>query len=323
MNRRDLFAVTACLMASALILGQGRGENPAARQTAAPPTETVAPDIPGVVKGGTRVQLLKGGFNGAEAVIAMPDGSVLFGEYESNRIHRFDSNDNFSLYAEDANRAAGLAYDHNGRLIATESRGKTQVEVLKPTRMVLADSFEGQPLVRPNDLVVDRKNGIYFTDPLPAPGRAFFPPPPGRKPLLFYITSEGRLLKVSEDIKSPNGVQLSPDEKTLYATDAGRIVAFDVQPDGTLRNPRTFVESGGDGLAIDNAGPLYASTGQSVRIFSARGEDLGAIPVGITPAQSVGFAGKMLYIVGGGLVPNHSAVYKLPMIAQGIMSRAK
>ena len=58
--------------------------------------------------------------------------------------------------------------------------------------MVLADAFEGQPLVRPNDLVIDKKGGIYFSDPIPGAQQRFREPPPGRKPLLFYITPWAR-----------------------------------------------------------------------------------------------------------------------------------
>ena len=118
-----------------------------------------------------------------------------------------------------------------------------------------------------------------------------------------------------------NGVQLSPDEKTLYATNAGTIMAFDVKADGSLKNPRVFAMSGGDGLAIDNAGRLYSAVAAAVgiRVFSSKGELLGTIPAGVPP-QSVGFAGrdkKTLFIVGRG------AVYKTQMIAEGIRSRAK
>jgi gluconolactonase len=195
------------------------------------------------------------------------------------------------------------------------------IGVLSPTRAVLADSFEGQPLVRPNDLVIDKKNGIYFTDPIPGAQQAFREPPPGRKPLLFYITPAGKITKLTEEIQSPNGVQLSPDEKTLYATNGRNIMAFDVQPDGGVKNGRVFVMSGGDGLAIDNAGRLYSAVAgvRGIRVFSPQGTDLGTIPAGVPP-QSVGFAGpekKTLYIVGRG------ALYKTQMLAEGVRSRAK
>jgi gluconolactonase len=319
MSQKSAFVIVLCLFISGVVLGQAPGQNPA--QPPEPALkEATAPDIPGVIKGGTKVVLLRDGFNGTEGVIAMPDGSVLFTEQDANKIIKVDKNDNISTYLENTNRTVGLAYDHKGRLIGTESRDP-MVGVLAPTRQVLADKFEGQPLVRPNDLVIDKKGGIYFSDPLPNPQVAFREPPPGRKPLLFYITPSGQLTKLTEEVTAPNGVQLSPDEKTLYATNGQRIMAFDVQPDGSVKNGRTFVMSGGDGLAIDNAGRLYAAVAgvRGIRVFSPQGQDLGTIPAGVPP-QSVGFAGpdkKTLYIVGRG------ALYKTQVLTEGIKSRAK
>jgi gluconolactonase len=260
---------------------------------------------------------------GTEGVISMPDGSMLFTEQDADRILKVDRNNNISTYVENTNRTIGLAYDGKGRLIGTQSRDP-KVAVLAPEpRTVLADSFEGQPLVRPNDLVIDRKGGIYFTDPLGNPQQRFREPPAGRKPLLFYIRPDGTLMKLTEEITNPNGVQLSPDEKTLYATNGQTIMAFDVQPDGSVRNGRVFAQSGGDGLAIDTQGRLYSAVGgvQGIRVFSPDGKDLGTIPVGVPP-QSVGFAGpnkKTLYIVGRG------ALYRTQteMVSQGIQTRAK
>ena len=129
------------------------------------------------------------------------------------------------------------------------------------------------------------------------------------------------LVKASDAVTNPNGVQLSPDERTLYATNGQTIVRFDVQPDGSLTNMRPFAQSGGDGLAVDTEGRLYSAVGavQGIRVFAPDGRDLGTIPVGTRP-QSVGFAGpdkRTLYIVGQG------ALYKTRTLAQGIQSRAK
>jgi gluconolactonase len=136
---------------------------------------------------------------------------------------------------------------------------------------------------------------------------------------LFYITPEGTLRKASEDVTSPNGVQLSVDEKTLYATNGTHILAFDVKADGILVNPRRFAETGGDGLAVDDTDRLYAATRDGIRVVGGAGEILGTIP---TPVgmQSVGFAGpgkRTLYAAGRG------AVYQVSMISAGISTRAK
>ena len=109
----------------------------------------------------------------------------------------------------------------------------------------------------------------------------------------------------------------------LYASDGPQIDAFDVQPDGTLRNFRIFAMLKGgsaDSMSIDNAGRLYVGTGGAgVQVIGAKGEHLGTIPTPLG-AQGTAFAGpdkKTLYVVGGG------AVYKIAMIAQGIQGRAK
>jgi gluconolactonase len=318
MNANASFVIAGCFLASTLVLGQGRGGG--GGQEGPPPDparELSAPDIPGVVAGGTKVQFIRAGFNGTEGVIAMPDGSVLFTEQDADRIIKIDPAGTISTYLENTNRTIGLAYDPKGRLIGTQSRDP-RIAVLHPTRTVLADSFDGQPLVRPNDLVIDRKGGIYFTDPIPGANR-FREPPPGRKPLLFYITPDGRLTKLTEYVTSPNGVQLSLDEKTLYATNGTHIVAFDVEADGSVKNPRKFADSRGDGLAVDNAGRVYAAVAEGINVISPQGQILGTIP---TPVgmQSVGFAGrdrKTMFAVGRG------AAYRIAMQAEGIRSRAK
>jgi gluconolactonase len=296
------------------------------------PPNTIAPDIPGVVAGGTPVQLIRDLFQSTEGPIAMPDGSLLFTEQDAGdgRLVRIDKDGNVSTFLDNTNRTIGLAYDGKGRLIGTQSR-TPRVGVLHPVRMTLAEEFEGLPLVFPNDLVVDRKGGIYFTDQLQT---RFRPVPAGRtKPLIFYIRpDDGKLVKVSEEVANPNGITLSPDEKVLYAANGGTVAAFDVQADGTLRNVRTFatlvglsrnaqgqVQGGVDSMCIDAAGRVYAATGAGVQVFSPEGRHLGTIPIPLPP-QAPAFAGpdkKTLYVVGRG------AVYKIAMLAQGVVGRAK
>ena len=133
------------------------------------------------------------------------DGSVLFTEQDANKIIRIDPAGNLSTYLEDTNRTVGLAYDSKGRLIAAQSR-EPRIGVLSPTRTVLADSFEGQPLVRPNDLVIDKKGGIYFSDPIPNAQAQFRDPPADR--CSFYITPAEQGDRSSPRcVTTPNGVR--------------------------------------------------------------------------------------------------------------------
>ena len=138
---------------------------------------------------------------------------------------------------------------------------------------------------------------------------------------IVYIRPDGKVVKVSEQVERPNGISLSPDGKVLYAANGPIISAFDVQPDASLRNFRTFatlMSGNADSMCIDNAGRLYVAAG-GVQVFSPEGKHLGTIPTPLNP-QAPAFGGrdkKTLYIVGGG------AVYSVAMVAQGIQGRAK
>jgi gluconolactonase len=147
----------------------------------------------------------------------------------------------------------------------------------------------------------------------------FRDPPAGRKPLLFYITPAGHLTKLTDAITKPNGVQLSTNEKTLYAVNGDHVVAFDVQPNGSIKSPRKFADVTGDGLAVDNADRLYVATEEGIRVFSPKGRPLGLIPIPVR-IQSIAFAGvdrKTLYAVGRG------KVFRIPLLTAGIKGRAK
>lgn len=291
--------------------------------------DTVAPNIPGVVAGGTAVQFIKDGFAGTEGPIALPDGGFVFTETRDSRITRIDSKGNTSTYLENTNQSNGLAFDATGRLISVQ-RGDQQVGVLSPTRTMLANSFEGRPFGRLNDLTVAKNGGVYFTDPSTS---AQDGQPAPLDPAVYYMRPDGRVFKLADDIARPNGITLSRDETTLYVanTSGQYVIAFDVQPDGLVRNRRDFakleggrqtdagIASGADGLAIDAEGRLYVASAAGVQVFTDAGQHLGTIPVSRAP-QNIAFAGpdkKTLYIVARG------AAYKVAMQAQGFAGRAK
>ena len=310
--------IVFCALCAVPLYGQG-GRGRGAAQ--APATDTAAVAIPGVVAAGTPISVIKEGFQGTEGPITLPDGSLLFTEPAANRISKIDKDNTVSTFLENTNGSNALAFDAKGRLISVQTTaGQMRVGVLYPkgSEVTLAELD-----VRPNDLVVDKKGGVYFTAPTATP------------PQVLYVPAGGKAMKVGEGIDNPNGIQLSRDEKTLYVnnTRGEYMVAFDVQPDGTLTNKRNFaqyqgvtksdtgVTSGADGIAIDNDGRVYAainSTG-GVQVFSPQGQYLGTIPTSLG-AQNIAFAGpdkKTLYIVGRG------AAFKVQMLAQGFRGRAK
>jgi gluconolactonase len=315
-------------------------EQSQARPAEAPATDTIAKDIPGVIKGGTKIQVVIASVpghgapgvavQGTEGPIALPDGTMVFCETILGRVAKVDKDGSESLFIDQAhaNNPNGLSWDSKGRLVgATTAPGHMGVQVIYPkgSEAVLADNYEGKPFVRPNDLIADKKGGVYFTDPANIPN----PPSP---PAVYYIPpGRGKVIKVLDGLEFPNGVSLSPDEKVLYVNDTQGeyVLAFDIQKDGMLRNRRNFakyedlttaggkINGGGDGFAVDTKGRVYAAAGGSVQVFSPQGQLLGKIPTSRRP-QNLTFAGpdmKTLYVVGGG------AVFKVQMTAQGIKSR--
>ena len=322
MKWKTAFVVGWCFWGAAIAFGQAAGQTQAQ-------ADPVAPDIPGVVAGGTKVQLVKEGFQGSQTDTTAPDGSLLFTEREANRITKIDKDGKISTYLENTGKTNSLAFDPKGRLIGLQWEG-AQVAVLAPTRSVLADKCDGQPFGRPDDLVIDKKGGIYFTDGGIA---ASATQSVAIKSGVYYVKPDGRIVKATDAVERPDGIQISPDGKLLYVgnTSGEYLIVLDIQPDGSVRNPRNFAKleggrqtdagmrTGIDGMTVDDAGRLYAVTTVGVQVFSPQGQHLGTIPIG-KPMQNLAFAGpdkKTLYVVGNGFV------YKVQMKAQGLKGRLK
>src|SRR6266853_2906622 len=301
--------------------------------------EATVTEIPGVVAAGTKWMLAWQGTNNADGIVGTKDGGLLFAQEQPSQVSKLDKNDRLSVFLRDTHGTGALSVDATGRILAVERTctdpGRsaaaapctepTVVGVLAPERKTLADNFEGKPLGRLNDLVADKKGGVYFTV-----GGA------------YYANVAGRVTSLGENIRA-NGIILSRDERIVYVTNGNMILAFDIQPDGTVANRRDFgkLEGGGagDGMAIDAAGRLYVTSNPGVHVLDAAGKYLGLIP---TPRGviSVAFSGpdkKMLYVVGSGslgpdgkefVTPkgvrnNAKTIYKIPMLAQGFKGRAK
>src|SRR5215471_17622312 len=178
---------------------------------------------------------------------------------------------------------------------------------------------EGKPFLAPNDLILDAKGGMYFSDPGPRPVV------PGRTAYVYYLPPGAKQPIVIDDkIARPNGLTLTRDGKTLIVDDTlnPTVYAYDVEPDGSVKNKRTFAqlrdipegkESGADGMALDREDRVYITTLTGVQVFDAAGKYLGTIKVARQPAN-VGFAGpdkRVLFITA------REGLYRLDTLAQG------
>ena len=276
--------------------------------------------IAGVVAPGVMPELVQEGFVFTEGPVGTPDGGLYFSDIRPNRIHYLDPGGKISLVREQTNGANGLALTRDGDLIAAEGEGK---RISKRSRdgmvTTVTEGIAGKPFLSPNDVLVDAKGGIYITDPGPRPVV------PGRTAYVYYLLVGAKEPVVLDDqIARPNGVTLTRDGKTLIVNDTlgPTVYAYDVLPDGSVKNKRTFAqlldipegkESGADGMALDREDRLYVTTVAGVQVFDAAGKHLGTIKVPRQPANA-GFSGpdkRMLYITA------REGLYRINMLAQG------
>jgi len=311
--------------------GQQRGEGGLGGNQPVPATDRVTPEIPGVVKAGTKIEIVKYGMRGSDGGVGMLDGSILV--TSNGGVIKIDPQGNVTTLVEDAEQAAGLALDAKGRIYAAQYSRKVSIVYPKEEAKTLTDSFEGKPYIRPNDLVVDKNGGVYFTDCYQVGAKK----QPGDLPqAVYYIEPKNnQVRRVADDINRPNGITLSPDERILYVNDwdGAYLLTYDVQPDGSLKNRKEFgkytlkqetdhgLVSGADGLGIDTESHLYATTPAGVQVFNSKGEHLADIEAPYEmPPQNCGFAGPdkhYLYVEGRG------AVYRIRTLPTGYKGRAK
>src|SRR5262245_44948824 len=131
--------------------------------------------IAGVVAASSQWVIAWQGTDNADGIVGAADGGLLFAQEQPNRISKLDVSDKVSVVIEDTHGTGAIAIDAKGRVLAVQRTctdpGRqpaqctepTRVGVLSPERQVLADNFDGKPLGRLNDLVADKKGGVYFT----------------------------------------------------------------------------------------------------------------------------------------------------------------
>ena len=241
MKSKVIFVALVSLLCAVAVFGQaregGQGRGGGGRGLTKPPaTDKVTPEIPGVVKAGTKIEIVNTALGCGDGGVGMSDGSILASCRPG--ISKIAPDGTTTKIVEDSEQGAGITIDPKGRVIAAQYTKK--VSVLYPTVEVLTDSFDGKPYIRPNDLVADRKGGIYFTDCYQIGAK---PSPNDLPQSVYYIVPiSHKVIRVASDIRRPNGITLSADDKTLYVNDwdGEYLVTFNVQPDGTLKNRKNF-----------------------------------------------------------------------------------
>lgn len=283
-----------------------------------------SPAIPGVLAAGQTwktVWAWQG--NNVDGPIAQPDGAMLFANNDAGSVMEMDpATGQARILFDKINTGGAVSRSTNGALFVAERGLPARVSQLEPTRKVLADSYNGEPIECIggiiNDISADARGGVYMA----VSGGG-----------LLYANPQGAVSKYGQGITSANGIILSPNGKILYVGNGRTVLAFDVAADGSLSNQRDYATlhsgRGADGSAVDAEGRLYVATGEAVDVFSNTGAFLGTIagPQGLHGVALGGKDKKTLYAIvfygGWGSPAARNQMIAIPLLAQGFMGRAK
>ncbi|RIK77797.1 MAG: gluconolactonase [Planctomycetota bacterium] len=267
-----------------------------------------------------------------------PSGNVYFTDCGNNRIMRRDPKGVLHVFRQPSGQANGLIFDGQGRLIACEGAGEggnrrvTRTEH-DGTITVLADKYEGKRFNSPNDVTVDAKGRVYFTDPRYGPRDDIEQLDATGKPIegVYRIDPDGKVTRViAGEVERPNGLAVSPDQKWLYVVDNQNSTAdgnrklwrFALGSDGSVDlKSRTLLHDfghgrGGDGMEVDREGRLYVAAGfnvpneplesadvaAGVYVFSSEGKQVGFVPIKMDMVTNCCFGGpdgKTLFVTAG------------------------
>ncbi len=342
MTKRTISAI-ALLVAFAILQALGSSVT-AELQDLAPNAgkiERLDPRLDRLVPPGAALEKVAGGFAWLEGPVwDRRGGYLLFSDIPNNSIFRWQEGVGVSLFMKPSGYTGktpftgrepgsnGLTFDAAGRLVVCE-HGDRRITRLEPDgrKTVLADRYEGKRLNSPNDLAFKSNGDLYFTDPPFGLPKAF---DDAGKELdfsgVYRLSADGKLTLLTREIKAPNGIALSPDEKTLYVTDVDPTrpawLAYDVKEDGTIANGRVFFDAlpwtkarkgGPDGLKVDRQGNLFAAGPGGVYIFGPDGRHLGIIETGVATSNLAwGDDGSVLYVTAD------TAIYRIRLRTKGM-----
>ncbi len=263
--------------------------------------------------GTEKVEELAGGFRFTEGPAADAEGNIFFTDIPNNRIHKWSLDGMLSTFRENSGGANGLFFDQEGNLLICEGGNRRLVSIDPQGKVtVLVDKYDNKRLNSPNDLWIDPKGGIYFTDP--RYGRRDDLEQDGEH--VYYLAPDRqKLIRVIDDMVRPNGVSGTPDGKLLYVADHGanETYAYAIHTDGTLSDKKLFAPEGSDGMTLDRRGRVYL-TGSAVSVYDSAGNKIETIEVPERPTN-VCFGGKdkqMLFITA------RTSLYSIRMRVKGL-----
>ncbi len=270
-----------------------------------------------IVADGATPKLISSQFSFTEGPAVDKYGNIFFTDQPNDKIWKFGINGQLSVFLDKTGRSNGMYFDKKGNLI-TAADENNQFWSISPDKKVtvLLDNYHGQRFNGPNDLWIDKKGGIFFTDPYyQRPYWERKKPDMADERIYYLPKGKKEAFVVDSNLVRPNGIIGSADGKNLFVADINdrKTYKYDINRNGTLSNRRLFAPMGSDGMTLDNKGNLYL-TGQGVTIFDPQGNKILNIPLpGWTANVCFGGVKKdMLFITAS------KSVYTLQMKVKGI-----
>ncbi len=281
------------------------------------PTTMPRADSETIIAPNATLQQISSQFKFTEGPAADKTGAVYFTDQPNDKIWKYGVDGKLVLFMDKTGRSNGMYFDKKGNLVTCADE-KDELWSISPDKKVtvLLSDFQGHRLNGPNDLWIEPKGGIYFTDPYYQ--RDYWdrkkPDIDGEK--VYYLPKgKKEAFIVDDNLKQPNGIIGTPDGKYLYVADIrdNKTYKYQIEADGKLANRQLYVSQGSDGMALDNRGNLYL-TGKGVTVYNPAGKKIETIPV---PAGWVGnlcFGGKDRSIL---FITASESVYTLQMQVKG------
>lgn len=270
-----------------------------------------------IVAEGATPKLISSQFSFTEGPAVDKIGNVFFTDQPNDKIWKFDTKGELSVFLDKTGRSNGMYFDKRGNLI-TAADENNQFWSISPDKKItiLLDNFKGQRFNGPNDLWIDKKGGIFFTDPYyQRPYWQRKKPDLADERLYYLPKGKKQAFVVDSNLVRPNGIIGSADGKHLFVSDINdkKTYKYDINKNGTLSNRRLFVSMGSDGMTMDDRGNLY-TTGQGVTVFDPEGKQIMNIPLPGWTAN-VCFGGTKRDLL---FITSSKSVYTLQMKVKGM-----
>lgn len=264
------------------------------------------------------LKLISSQFAFTEGASVDKDGNVFFTDQPNDKIWKYDTNGKLSLYMDKSGRANGTYFDKKGNLIVCADENNQIWSIDKNKKItVLFSDFEGKKVNGPNDIWLDAKGGIYFTDPYYQRDYWTRQKPEIEKQRVYYLPKgKKKAIIVADDVLKPNGIVGTPDGKLLYVADmkANKTYRYKINPDASLTNREVVLNQNSDGMTLDSNGNIYV-TGKGVNIYKPSGEQIGHIDVPEDWCGNICFGGKNKNIL---FITASKSLYIISTNAKGV-----